>query len=71
LKLKWASDFANGTSAYGQPTVTGGRVYVGSDNGFVSLDAASGCVLVLPVVGRRADGDRPEGGSEICGISAT
>ena len=45
LKLKWAFGFPNGTSAYGQPTVTGGRVYVGSDNGFVyALDAATGCV---------------------------
>jgi len=45
LTLKWAFGFPNGASAYGQPTVTGGRVYVGSDNGFVySLDAATGCV---------------------------
>jgi polyvinyl alcohol dehydrogenase (cytochrome) len=45
LALKWAFGFPNGTSAYGQPAVAGGRVFVGSDNGFVySLDAASGCV---------------------------
>ena len=45
LKLKWAFGFPNGSSAYGQPTIAGGRVYVGSDNGFVyALDAASGCV---------------------------
>ena len=45
LTLKWAFGFPNGRSAYGQPTIAGGRVYVGSDNGFVySLDAASGCV---------------------------
>jgi polyvinyl alcohol dehydrogenase (cytochrome) len=45
LTLRWAFGFPNGTSAYGQPTVAGGRVFVGSDNGFVySLDAASGCV---------------------------
>src|SRR5688572_21341626 len=44
LKLKWAFGFAGGTAAYGQPTIAGGRVFVGSDNGFVySLDAASGC----------------------------
>jgi len=44
LKLKWAFGFPNGTSAFAQPAVAGGRVYVGSDNGFVySLDAASGC----------------------------
>lgn len=45
LALKWAFGFPNGTSAYGQPAVAGGRVFIGSDNGFVySLDAASGCV---------------------------
>jgi len=45
LTVKWAFGFPNGESAYGQPTVVGGRVYVGSDNGFVySLDAATGCV---------------------------
>ena len=45
LKLKWAFAFPNGSSAFGQPAVAGGRVFVGSDNGFVySLDAASGCV---------------------------
>ena len=45
LALKWAFGFPNGTSAYGQPTIAGGRVYVGSDNGFVyALDASSGCV---------------------------
>ena len=45
LALKWAFGFPNGTSAYAQPAVAGGRVFVGSDNGFVySLDAATGCV---------------------------
>ena len=45
LTLKWAFGFPNGTSAYGQPAVAGGRVFIGSDNGFVySLDAATGCV---------------------------
>ena len=45
LKLKWAFGFPQGNSAYGQPTVAGGRVFVGSDTGFVySLDAASGCI---------------------------
>ena len=45
LQLKWAFGFPNGSSAYGQPAVAGGRVFVGSDNGFVySLDAATGCV---------------------------
>jgi polyvinyl alcohol dehydrogenase (cytochrome) len=45
LKLKWAFGFPGGTSAFGQPTVVAGRVFVGSDNGYVySLDAATGCV---------------------------
>jgi polyvinyl alcohol dehydrogenase (cytochrome) len=45
LTLKWAFGFPNGSSAYGQPAVAGGRVFVGSDNGFVySLGAADGCV---------------------------
>jgi polyvinyl alcohol dehydrogenase (cytochrome) len=45
LALKWAFGFPNGNSAYGQPTVAGGRVFVGADTGFVyALDAASGCI---------------------------
>lgn len=45
LALKWAFGFPNGSSAYGQPAVAGGRVFVGSDNGFVySIDAKTGCV---------------------------
>jgi polyvinyl alcohol dehydrogenase (cytochrome) len=45
LTLKWAFGFPNGNSAYGQPTVAGGRVFVGADTGFVyALDAATGCV---------------------------
>ena len=45
LKLKWAFGFPNANSVYGQPTVVGGRVFVGADTGFVySLDAVSGCV---------------------------
>jgi polyvinyl alcohol dehydrogenase (cytochrome) len=45
LALKWAFGFPNGNSAYGQPTVAGGRVFVGADTGFVySLEAASGCI---------------------------
>jgi polyvinyl alcohol dehydrogenase (cytochrome) len=44
LKLKWAFGFPGGNSAYSEPAVSGGRVYVGSDTGFVySLSAASGC----------------------------
>lgn len=45
LKLKWAFGLPNVVSAYSQPTVAGGRVYVGGDGGYIyALDAASGCV---------------------------
>ena len=45
LKLKWAFGFPEGNSAYSQPTVADGRVFVASDTGFVySLSAATGCV---------------------------
>jgi polyvinyl alcohol dehydrogenase (cytochrome) len=45
LKLKWAFGFPGGTSAYAQPTVVAGRIFVGSDIGYTySLDATSGCV---------------------------
>ena len=45
LQLKWAFGYPGGTSSYGQPTVVGGRVFVGTDTGYIySLDAASGCV---------------------------
>ena len=46
LKLKWAFGFPGaGGTAYGQPTVAAGRIFVGSDNGYLySLDASDGCV---------------------------
>jgi polyvinyl alcohol dehydrogenase (cytochrome) len=45
LTLKWAFGFPRTASAYGQPAVVDGRVYAGSDSGFVyALDAATGCV---------------------------
>jgi polyvinyl alcohol dehydrogenase (cytochrome) len=45
LKLKWAFGFPTGISAYSQPAVVAGRVFVGSDIGHVySLDAKTGCV---------------------------
>jgi polyvinyl alcohol dehydrogenase (cytochrome) len=45
LRLEWAFGFPMGNSAYGQPSIVGGRVFVGADTGFVyALDAASGCV---------------------------
>jgi polyvinyl alcohol dehydrogenase (cytochrome) len=45
LKLKWAFGFPTGESSNSQPTVVAGRVFAGSDNGFIySLDAATVCV---------------------------
>lgn len=45
LKLKWAFGFPSAASAFSQPAVVGGRVFVGSATGIVySLDAATGCV---------------------------
>ena len=45
LKLKWAFGFPTGISSFGQPAVVSGRVFVGTDIGYVySLDAKSGCV---------------------------
>jgi len=44
LKLKWAFGFPAAKAVYGQPTVAGGRVFVGVDTGSVySIDAATGC----------------------------
>jgi polyvinyl alcohol dehydrogenase (cytochrome) len=45
LGLKWAFGFPDASSAWSQPTVAGGRVLVGSQNGTVySLDARTGCI---------------------------
>ena len=45
LKLKWAFGMPGATAVHSQPTVAGGRVFVGVDTGYVyALDAASGCV---------------------------
>ncbi len=45
LSLKWAFGFPDATSAWSQPTVAGGRLFVGSQNGTVySLDARTGCI---------------------------
>lgn len=45
LKLKWAFGLPLADEAYSQPTIVGGRVFLGSDAGTVySLDAATGCV---------------------------
>ncbi len=45
LKVKWAFAFPGDIQANSQPTIAGGRVFVGSTGGNVySLDANSGCV---------------------------
>jgi len=45
LKLKWAFGIPGATSIYGQPTVVSGRVFFGTNTGYVyALDAATGCV---------------------------
>jgi polyvinyl alcohol dehydrogenase (cytochrome) len=45
LTLKWAFGFPDTTASWGQPTIAGGRLFVGSQNGTVyALDAKSGCV---------------------------
>lgn len=46
LKLKWAFGFPGDNSASAQPTVVGGRVFVGSNHGTVySLDQRTGCII--------------------------
>jgi len=45
LKVKWAFGFPGDQSANAQPTLAGGRVFVGSAGGTVySLSAATGCI---------------------------
>jgi len=45
LRLKWAFGFPNAFVAYAQPTVAGGRLFVGSAIRYIySLDAKSGCI---------------------------
>lgn len=45
LDVKWSFGFPGARSAFGQPSVVNGRVFVGADSGQVyALDAASGCV---------------------------
>jgi polyvinyl alcohol dehydrogenase (cytochrome) len=68
LKLKWAFGFPDTNSAWGQPAVMGGRIFVGSQNGTVySLNAQTGCVYwtfnaqgsvrTAPVIGPRPGGE--------------
>ncbi len=67
LVLKWAFGFPDSSLAFSQPSVAGGRVFVGSHSGAVySLDAKSGCtywtyqaksaVRSAISIGPRADG---------------
>jgi polyvinyl alcohol dehydrogenase (cytochrome) len=45
LELKWAFGLPAAASAYGQPTVVDGKVFVTSDSAYLyALDAATGCV---------------------------
>jgi polyvinyl alcohol dehydrogenase (cytochrome) len=45
LKLAWAFGFPGTSVVYGQPTIVGGRVFLGVDTGYVySLDSLTGCV---------------------------
>jgi len=45
LKLKWAFAYPGAIRAFAQPTLAGGRIFVGSDSGKVyALDAATGCI---------------------------
>jgi polyvinyl alcohol dehydrogenase (cytochrome) len=46
LKVKWAFGFPDATTAWSQPTIVGGRVFVGGQNGDVyALDEHSGCII--------------------------
>jgi polyvinyl alcohol dehydrogenase (cytochrome) len=67
LKLKWAFGFPGATRPVAQPTIVGGRLFVGSQGGKVySLDAKSGCTIwefgarkgvrSAIVIGQRSDG---------------
>jgi polyvinyl alcohol dehydrogenase (cytochrome) len=45
LKVKWAFGFPGEVNADAQPTIAGGRVFVGSQSGLVySLSVATGCI---------------------------
>jgi polyvinyl alcohol dehydrogenase (cytochrome) len=45
LKLMWAFGFPDASASWAQPTIAGGRLFIGSQNGTVySLDAKTGCI---------------------------
>ena len=55
LKLKWAFGFPKDPMAWAQPTVAGGRIFVGSVAGDVySLNAGTGCIYWTYSAGRGA-----------------
>jgi polyvinyl alcohol dehydrogenase (cytochrome) len=46
LKLKWAFGVPDASTAYGQPTIVAGRLFIGSGDGRIyALDAESGCTI--------------------------
>ena len=46
LKLKWTFGIPDTSTAYGQPTIVAGRLFIGSGDGKIySLDAKSGCTI--------------------------
>ena len=70
LTLRWAVGFADTTRMWAQPTVAGGHLFIGSEDGTVyALDAASGCrhwryaatagVRTAISIGPRPDGNGP------------
>src|SRR5258706_5685313 len=53
VKLKWAFGFPKEVMAFAQPTVVGGRLFIGSNAGVVySLNASTGCIYWTYKVGR-------------------
>ena len=45
LQLKWAFGLPAASSAYTEPTLVDGRIFISSDSGFIySIEAATGCV---------------------------
>ena len=51
LKLKWAFGFPNGKSVFGQPTIAGGRLFFGSDDGTGLLTGCADRLHLLDVQG--------------------
>jgi polyvinyl alcohol dehydrogenase (cytochrome) len=46
LKLKWAFGVPDASTAYGQPTIVAGRLFIGSGDGRIyALDAGTGCTI--------------------------